>query len=153
MAAGSRTRRAKGTGKTRAVRRQSERVRPVEESARKRRAVLMEICKSLPEVQVCVMGRRQEHRGFTVRKKTFAYHLWDHHGDGRIALWCKAADGEQGRLVEEDSRLFFVPPYLGPRGWVGMRLDLPRLNWSQVALLVRSAYRLSAPRALAARVE
>lgn len=121
--------------------------------ARKRRAVLMKLCRSLPEVQVCVMGRRREHRGFTVRKKTFAYHLWDHHGDGRIALWCKAAVGEQGRLVEEDPRHFFVPPYLGPRGWVGMRLDLPRLSWSQVALLVRSAYRLSAPRTLAARVE
>jgi phosphoribosylglycinamide formyltransferase-1 len=139
--------------KTRAVRQTKGRRRPREKDAKKRRAVLVGLCKSLPEVQVCVMGVRQEHRGFRVRKKTFAYHLWDHHGDGRIALWCKAAVGEQGRLVEEDPGLFFVPPYLGPRGWVGMRLDLPRLNWSQVAILVRSAYRLSAPRALAAHVE
>ena len=121
--------------------------------AEKRRAILVELCGSLPEVDVSIMGVRNEHRTFRVRKKVFAYHLRNHHGDGTIALWCKAAVGEQGRLVEEDPRLFFVPPYLGPRGWVGMRLDLPRLNWGQVAILVRSAYRLSAPRALAARVE
>ena len=90
---------------------------------------------------------------FRVKKKIFAYYLFDHHRDGRIALWCKGAPGEQGRLVEEDPRRFFVPPYVGRRGWVGLRLDSRTVQWAEVAHLVRTAYRLTAPRALAARVE
>jgi hypothetical protein len=118
-----------------------------------RRARVIEICEALPDVRVAAMGRRHEHLSFTVRKKTFVYYLDDHHGDGRIALWSKAAPGEQGRLVEEDPRRFFRPPYLGPRGWVGMRLDLGSVDWSQVAYLVLSAYRLTASKAQVARLE
>lgn len=118
-----------------------------------RRARLVRICESLPDVQSAVVGRRKEHLSFTVRKKIFTYYLDDHHGDGRIALWCKAAPGEQGRLVEEDPRRFFRPPYLGPRGWVGVRLDLRSVDWGQVAYLVRNAYRLTASRAQIARLE
>ena len=116
-----------------------------------RRAKLVELCESLPDVSVAPVGR--QHLAFRVRKKIFAYDLDDHHGDGRIALWCKGAPGEQGRLLEEDGQRFFVPPYVGPRGWIGMRLDLPTVNWSQVAYLVRAAYRLTAPPALAARLK
>lgn len=114
----------------------------------KRRERLIEICAALPEVSAVVQGLAQEHRAFQVRKKTFAYYLFDHHADGRIALWCKAAPGEQGRLVEEEPRRFFVPPYLGPRGWLGVRLDLASAGWPQVQYLVTTAYRLTAPRAL-----
>jgi hypothetical protein len=111
------------------------------------------ICQSLPDVQTAGLGRRGEHRSFLVRKKIIAYYLFDHHRDGRIALWCKAGPGEQGRLIEEDPRRFFVPPYLGPRGWVGVRLDLRSVDWAQVAYLVRNAYRLTASRAQIARME
>jgi hypothetical protein len=114
---------------------------------------LVGICESLPDVQTAAIGRRSEHRSFLVRKKILAYYLVDHHGDGRIALWCKAAPGEQGRLVDEDPRRFFVPPYLGHRGWVGVRLDLGPVDWAQVAYLVRNAYRLTASRSQIARME
>jgi hypothetical protein len=118
-----------------------------------RRDRLVDICASLPEVQVTALGRRKEHRSFLVRKKIFAYYLEDHHGDGKVALWCKAGPGEQGRLVEEDPRRFFVPAYLGPKGWVGVRLDLGTVDWTEVAYLVRSAYRMTASRAQVARME
>lgn len=55
--------------------------------------------------------------------------------------------------MEADPRRFFVPPYLGPKGWVGVRLDLPRMAWGEIAYLVGTAYRMSAPRALVARLE
>ena len=118
-----------------------------------RRKRLVAICESFPDVQVTVLGRRKEHRSFLVRKKILAYYLYDHHDDGRIALWCKAGPGEQGRLVEDDSGRFFVPPYVGPKGWVGVRLDLRSVDWTQVAYLVRNAYRLTASRAQIARME
>ena len=115
-----------------------------------RRRRLAKICRALPEVEVAAEGRRSEHLTFRIRKKIVAYYLYDHHGDGRIALWCKAAPGEQESLVAKDPRTFFVPPYVGPRGWVGMRLDLVTVDWGLVAYLVGMAYRLTAPRRLVA---
>lgn len=91
-----------------------------------RRRRLVAMCSALPEVSSSVMGRANQHLVFRVRKKTFAYYLYDHHGDGRIVIWCKAAPGEQASLVGQEPRRFFVPPYLGPSGWVGVRLDLAR---------------------------
>jgi hypothetical protein len=119
----------------------------------KRRRRLLEICGSLPEAEVAAIGVKDEHLALRVRKKTFAYYLYDHHGDGRIAICCKGAPGEQGRLVQDDPRRFFVPAYLGPKGWVGMRLDLGKVDWNHVLYLLRTAYRLTAPRALVARLE
>lgn len=118
-----------------------------------RRKRLVTICTALPEVTILVEGRADEHLTFKVRKKTFAYYLYDHHGDGRIALWCKAPPGEQGVLVEQDPRRYFVPPYLGPRGWVGVRLDRAKVDWGAIGFLVGMAYRMSAPRTLVARLE
>jgi len=118
-----------------------------------RLARLVEIASSLPEVDVSSVGLANEHRAFRVRKKIFAYYLFDHHGDGRIALCCKAPPGEQGRLVAEKPRVFFVPPYVGPKGWIGVRLDLASVDWTEIAYHLRTAYRLAAPRTLAARLE
>jgi hypothetical protein len=118
-----------------------------------RRKRLVKLCSSLPEVDASAVGVANQHMAFRVRKKTLAYYLYDHHGDGRVALCCKAATGEQGGLVEQDPRRFFVPPYLGPKGWVGVRLDLSKVDWGEIAYLVGMAYRLSAPRALVARLE
>ena len=118
-----------------------------------RRKRLVKICGALPDVTAAVEGRADEHLAFRVRKKTFAYYLYDHHGDGRIALWCKAAPGEQGVLVEKDPGRYFVPPYLGPRGWVGVRLDLSTVDWGAIGFLIGMAYRMSAPRTLVARLE
>jgi hypothetical protein len=115
----------------------------------RRRTQLIAFCTSLPEVEVS----GDPHLSFKVHKKILAYYLCNHHGDGRIALWCKAPPGEQSRLVEENPRRFFVPPYVGHRGWVGVRIDLPRVNWAEVRSLVRTSYRLTAPRRLATRLD
>jgi hypothetical protein len=111
--------------------------------ARRRRRVI-EICRSLPEV----VFEEQQHVTFRVRGKTFAYYLDDHHGDGRVALNCKAAQGENQELVASDPNRFFIPAYLGPRGWVGLYLDLPEIDWTELLELVRDSYLLIAPKRL-----
>jgi hypothetical protein len=78
-------------------------------------------------------------------KKTFAMFLNDHHGDGRVALWCKASFEQQAELVESDPDVFFVPPYVGPSGWVGIRLDR-EVDWGVVASLLEEGYRQVAPK-------
>ena len=108
-----------------------------------RRGQLIALCEALPEVEAERAG--VQHLTFRVRKKIFAYYVYDHHRDGRIALLCKAPPGEQNRLVAEDPGRYFVPPHVGPRGWVGLRLDSPRVNWKAVKNLVFAAYFLTAP--------
>ncbi len=108
-----------------------------------RRERLVALCGTLPAAEAERAGA--QHLAFKVSKKTFAYYVYDHHGDGRIALLCKAPPGEQGRLVGENPRAYFVPPYVGPKGWVGLRLDTPRVDWRAVKNLVFAAYFLTAP--------
>jgi len=93
---------------------------------------------TLPEVNFEVVG--QEHIAFRVRKKIFAYYLFDHHGDGIIAFCCKSSLSEQRRLIRDDSESFFVPAYLGARGWVAIRLDLDGVDWDTVRELARQAF-------------
>lgn len=119
----------------------------------RRRDRLVEICRTLPEVTYEFVGREQEHVAFRVGKKTFAYYLFDHHGDGRIAFCCKSSLNEQRRLVRDDPESFFVPAYLGSKGWVGIRLDLNEVDWETVNELARNAFQSSAPRKLAALIE
>ena len=69
----------------------------------------------------------------------------DHHGDGRLALWIKSTADAQEDLVRMDPETFFVPPYVGPSGWVGMRLDR-RPDWGMVAGLLEEGYRMVAPK-------
>jgi YjbR len=116
-----------------------------------RRARLIEICKTFPKVEVEVAG--EQHLAFRVNKKTFAYYLFDHHGDGRIAFCCKSTLSDQRRQVREDPDNFFVPPYLGPKGWIAIRLDSADLDWEVIADFSRRAYQALAPRKLAALVE
>jgi hypothetical protein len=73
--------------------------------------------------------------------------LTDHHGDGRFAIWCAAPDGLQRTLVDADPERFFVPPYVGHRGWLGVRLDRG-LHWDELAGIVEDAYAEVAPRRL-----
>ncbi|HZE72351.1 MAG TPA: MmcQ/YjbR family DNA-binding protein [Pyrinomonadaceae bacterium] len=117
----------------------------------RRRERLIEVCRTLPEVNFEVVG--QEHIAFRVRKKIFAYYLFDHHGDGIIAFCCKSSLSEQRRLIRDDSESFFVPAYLGARGWVAIRLDLDGVDWDTVRELARQAFQSIAPRKLAALVE
>jgi hypothetical protein len=78
-------------------------------------------------------------------KKTFASFHVDHHGDGRVAIWCKLPSGMQAGLVDQDPETFFVPPYVGPSGWVGIRVDRP-VGWGTVAGLLEEGYRMGAPK-------
>jgi hypothetical protein len=107
-------------------------------------------CFALPEV-----NERLSHGSptFFIRdKKTFVMFLNDHHGDGRLALWVAAAPGVQAELVDEEPERFFVPPYVGHRGWVGVRLDRSP-DWAEVAGICEDAYRQVAPKTLVAQLD
>ena len=78
-------------------------------------------------------------------KKTFASFALNHHGDGRVALSRKVPPGMQEALVDSDPESFFVPPYVGPSGWVGIRLDR-KLSWDVIAGLLEEGWRMVAPR-------
>jgi len=84
---------------------------------------------------------------FAGRTKAFVMYLDNHHGDGRLALWCKAPPGMQQDLLREDPVGFFVPPYVGARGWIGVRLDRDP-DWERVAGIIALAYDLAAPKRL-----
>ena len=120
------------------------RLSPNEPRDSDRRKRLVALCRRLPDASAERAG--VDHLAFKVGgKKIFAYYTYDHHGDGMIAFLCKAPPGEQDRLVKEDPSRYFVPPYVGPRGWVGLRLDTPRIDWREVKDLAFAAYVLTAP--------
>ena len=120
------------------------------ESANRRKR-LIEICETLPEIAHESVG--DGHIAFRIRKKIFGYYLFDHHGDGMIGFCCKSSLSEQRRLIRSDAETFFVPAYLGARGWVGIRLDLDDVDWETVSELARRAFQATAPRKLAALIE
>ncbi len=109
-------------------------------------AALRRLCLALPEA---AEKQAWGDPTFRVRDKIFAM---EKRGDGRVSLWCKAPPGSQQILVGADPERFFVPPYVGHRGWIGMRLDRG-VDWAEVAVVVRRSYRLIAPKRLAAQVE
>lgn len=120
-----------------------------QESSRREKLVAM--CRSLPEVLCKPFG--EDHLGFAVGKKTFGYYLFHHHGDGIVAFCGKAARGVQQRLVTSEPSRYCVPAYLGPSGWVSIRLDTPEIDWGDVLERVVEAYRLQAPKRLAEQME
>jgi hypothetical protein len=103
---------------------------------------LRAICLTLPEA---VEREAWGDPTFRVREKIFAMVK---RGDGRVSLWCKAPPGAQTVLVGADPARFFVPPYVGAKGWIGVRLD-DAPDWDEVAWLVRRSWRMTAPRKLA----
>jgi len=107
---------------------------------------LRDICLAFPETA------EKEAWGdatWRVRDKIFAM---EKRGDGRSSVWCKAPEGSQAMLIEADPDRFFVPPYVGSKGWVGMRLDRSP-DWDEVARLIRRSYSLIAPKRLAALLD
>ena len=107
---------------------------------------LREICLALPE------AAEKEAWGdptFRVRDRIFAM---EKRGDGRISVWCKAPPGSQEILVGSDPDLFFVPPYVGHKGWVGVRID-DSPDWSEVETVIHRSYSLIAPKKLAIMVD
>ena len=109
---------------------------------------LAAFCLTLPEARREGSG---PHAAFRVRTRTFAYYLDDHHGDGIVGVVVKAPDGLPATLVAAAPDRFYRPAYLGPRGWVGLRLDAA-VDWAAVDALVIDSYRLVAPKRLAALV-
>jgi len=107
---------------------------------------LREICLALPEA---TERETWDAPTFRVRGKIFAMYR---HGDGRRSLWCKAPPGAQELLVAAAPARFFVPPYVGHRGWIGIRLDAAP-EWDEVADLVTASYQMTAPKRLAALLD
>jgi len=119
-------------------------------SVETRLARLSKICLALPDAAREDHG---SHAAFLVRKKTFAYFLNNHHGDGIVSIACKALPGENTALAKAQPARFYLPAYIGPRGWVALRLDVGEPDWEEVAELIKGSYRLTAPKRLAASIK
>ena len=120
---------------------------PVEDPRLKRVAA---VCLALPET---ACERKGGHASFLVRKKVFAYYLANHHNDRIISVCAKVLPGDNTSLAAGDAARFYLPAYIGPRGWVGLRLDAGKIDWDEVAELITGSYLLTAPKTLAARVK
>lgn len=108
-------------------------------------AGVRKICLSLPEV-----SERLSHGSpawFVREKKTIAMFVDDHHGDGILGIWCPAWPGVQEEMVALEPERFFRPPYVGPSGWLGVRLDVD-VDWDEVRGILTDSYRKVAPKTL-----
>lgn len=107
------------------------------------------LCLSLPateEVESHSMAN------FRVKGKTFATYAINHHGDGHVALWLEAPSGSQSHHIQFDSDHYFKPPYVGPKGWLGVELN-KNLDWASVKERIREAYEKVAPKDLTNNLE
>ena len=108
------------------------------------------VCTSLPEVT-----ERPSHGSpawFVRDKKTIAMFVDDHHGDGILGIWCAAPPGVQEQMIDEEPNVFFRPPYVGHRGWIGVRLGRTVTN-DELRAILEDAFRVVAPKTLAARLD
>lgn len=105
---------------------------------------------ALPETSRKIHG---SHAQFLVRKKTFAYFLDNHHGDGIVALACKVLPGDNKALAEAQPHRYYLPAYIASRGWVALRVDTGKVDWREVKELLSTSYALIAPRRLVQQVK
>lgn len=110
---------------------------------------LRRICLALPETTERLS--HGEPAWFVRDKQTFVMYA-DHHHDDRLACWCAAPPGVQEELVGEEPERFFRPPYVGHRGWLGVRLDT-EVDWAEITEIVTDAYRMVAPKRLVAQLD
>ena len=113
---------------------------------------LRKLCLALPEAhEVEAWGEPT----FRIRNKLFAMYArrGNHHGAGRAALWCKASPSNQALMVSAEPQRFFVPPYQGPFGWIGVWLDTAEPDWEELAMLIEDGYRAVAGKRLLAALE
>jgi hypothetical protein len=110
---------------------------------------LRRTCLALPEATEKVAWGDPTWR---VRNRIFAMQKGNYEG-GRPSVWLKAEAGVQEMLVDGDPDRFFVPPYVGQKGWVGVHLDCKRIAWAMLEELIEQSYRLIAPKRLAARLD
>jgi hypothetical protein len=106
------------------------------------------LCSAMPEA---VVERQASHASYYVAKKPFAYFLDNHHGDEIIAVAVRVKKGEQAKLAKKDPKRFTLPQYIHSRGWVGIRLDVPKVDWKDVAARIDASWRSVAPKKLLAR--
>jgi hypothetical protein len=117
--------------------------------ARKALERLSRICLALPEAEC---EHESRHATFRVRKKVFAYFLDNHHGDGIVGVCVRGDKREHARMVEREPDRFYLAAYIGPRGYLGIRLDTGEVDWALVAERTKASYRATAPKALVERV-
>jgi hypothetical protein len=111
---------------------------------------LTKLALALPEVKREIHG---SHASFLIRKKPFAYFLDNHHGDGIVGVTCKVMPSENTALIAAQPKRYYLPAYVGPRGWVALRLDVGKIDWDEVHDLLLGSYLLMAPKRLAAQVQ
>ncbi len=110
---------------------------------------LRKICLALPEA---VEKEAWGDPAWRIRNRIFAMQKGNYEG-GRPSVYLKAPAGGQDTLVTNDPERFFVPPYVGPKGWVGVYLDGKRVDWTLISVLIEDSYCLIAPKRLAARLD
>ena len=108
------------------------------------------LCRALPGAEHEDQG---DHTIYRVRGKVFAYYLDNHHGDGIVSVCVKSQLGENVDRARLEPERFYLPAYIGPRGWFGMRLDRGRVRWREVAEVVEQSYRLTAPKSLLKKLD
>lgn len=109
---------------------------------------LAELCLELPEA---TREDASPHVGYRVRGRVFAWYMEDHHGDGAIGVTCKVHEGEDEALLAAEPERFYRPAYTR-RGWIGLRLDTPEVDWAEVEEIMTESFRLVAPKRLAAQL-
>jgi hypothetical protein len=114
-------------------------------SPEKVRARIAALVESLPEGEAVRIG---EHMSLEVRKRRFGWFMADHHGDGRLAINCKVPALVAAQLQTLVPTQFHIPKYVGNKGWIGLWLDVPKVDWDQVELCLIEAYRSVAPKKL-----
>ncbi|MGH9800165.1 MAG: MmcQ/YjbR family DNA-binding protein [Blastocatellia bacterium] len=105
-------------------------------------------CLALPEVEEKISHGAPT---FFVKKKVFVMFVDNHHNDGRIAIWCATPAEVQQALIEAEPDKFFKPPYVGVRGWVGIKLD--RVKDDELASHIRQSWLMIAPTKLHTALE
>ncbi|MGB9332049.1 MAG: MmcQ/YjbR family DNA-binding protein [Steroidobacteraceae bacterium] len=111
---------------------------------------LSDICLALPEA---VRALRGDHADFRVRQRVFAYFLNSHHGDGIVSVCVKSSLGEGVDRAARFPERYYLPAYIGARGWFGLRLDRGAIDSREVSNIVELSYCLAAPKTLARAVE
>ena len=111
------------------------------------RSRIAAIVVQLPEGKAVRVG---EHLSLEVRKRRFGWFMADHHGDGRLCINCKVSALVASQLQSLMPTQFHIPKYVGNKGWIGLWLDLPDTDWDQVEVCLVEAYRVTAPKRLAA---
>jgi hypothetical protein len=122
---------------------------PKKPSAARVRARIAASVEQLPEAKAVPIG---EHLSLEVRKKRFGWFMSDHHGDGRLCINCKAPALVAAQLQSSVPAQFHIPKYVGARGWIGLWLDVPDVDWVAVDVCLREAYRMTAPKTLASKL-